>query len=393
MNNKQSVHWVGAGLSSGPGIVDLANTFSRITVWDTNTANAIALREHLKPGGNIEALELDLNCPRSVANFSACLNTGDVVVSMLPASLHVQLAEIAIEQGANLVTSSYLSDEMLSLDVAAREKNVSVVNEVGLDPGIDHLFAHLLVEAANRDGCLGKGYEIDFVSYCGGVPVEPTDFTYKFSWTPLGVLAALKNEARMIKDGRTSIVAKAWEAVTNLNVNGETFEVYPNRNSLPYVKEYGLEGEKNLNLFVRGTLRLEGWKSAWKDVLKQVDTSETAALKPLSDKLWQDHRYGAREKDRVVLYVAMTVRHEGCDIWSGAMSLDETGCGWRSAMASTVSLTVAQAVRAVMAGRMPRGVHAGVSDTEEASRWLAGLEQKGLTIKKEIPAGSGRKAS
>mgnify|MGYP003657357720 CR=1 FL=1 len=393
MNDKQSVHWVGAGLSSGPGIVDLANTFRRISVWDTNTDNAVALRQHLKPGGNIEAQQLDLNCTRSVANFAAHLNAGDVVVSMLPAALHVRLAEIAIGQGANLVTSSYLSDEMLALDDAARERNVSVINEVGLDPGIDHLFAHLLVDAANREGCLDKGYEIDFVSYCGGVPVEPTDFTYKFSWTPLGVLAALKNEARMIEGGETRIVAKAWEAVTNLKVKGETFEVYPNRNSLPYVKEYGLENEKNLNLFVRGTLRLAGWKSAWKDVLKQVETSATPDLKALSDKLWQDHRYGAHEKDRVVLYVAMAVRHEGRDIWSGAISLDETGCGWRSAMASTVSLTVAQAVRAVMAGRMPKGVSAGVHDIEEASRWLAGLEQKGLTIRKDIPSGAGRKAS
>lgn len=368
-----NIHWVGAGLSSGPGITDLATEYGEINVWDLTTGQAEALSEHLPPDARIIARTLDLNDGISVTHFCKNLQKGDVVISMLPAFLHVKMAELALSSGAHLVTSSYLSDDMNALGDTALEKGLCLVNEVGLDPGIDHLFAHILVDEARKAGVMGKGAEIDFVSHCGGVPVEQTDFTYKFSWTPLGVLTALQNEARLIENGKQRRVPKAWEAVSELSIKEEVFEVYPNRDSLPYVEEYGFGDESNLKTFVRGTLRLSGWKVVWKEIFDLVEKGEN--LKSLSDELWQKYRYDEDEQDRVILYVALKTPD-----WQASLSLDEVGSGWRSAMASCVSLNVAQAVRAVVEGRIKPGVHACISDATEARRWLKGLEKNGLVI-------------
>ncbi len=380
-----AIHWIGAGLSSGPGIVALANKWRRVTVWDMSSERADSLRQHLQPPAEIFVRRLDLNDETSRAAFCAALKPGDIIVSMLPASFHVQVARLALAENCHMVTSSYLSDEMTALDDEARQKGLSVVNEVGLDPGIDHLLTHILVDAARRAGILGQGHTLDFISYCGGVPVEKTPFTYKFSWTPLGVLTALKNPALMIRDGRQHAVERAWNEVDRLAIEGEEFEVYPNRNSLPYIAEYGLDGESGLRTFVRGTLRLSGWKDAWKDIFSTIEKADMAELKSLSDRLWREHPYAAGEKDRVVLHVALTATDkttgDAAPKWHGALSLDQTGSGWRSAMARCVSLTVAEAVGALRQGRLKTGVQTAPHDIAEAKSWLRGLKRNGIEIK------------
>ena len=384
MSNDKHIHWIGAGLASGPGLVALASELDGVTVWDISSDRAAMLQRHVPAPRSLGYGHLDLGDDASVAAFKAMLNPGDVVVSMLPAALHVKVANIALETGTHLVTSSYVDDAMASLDAAAKAKGVVFVNEVGLDPGIDHLFAHILVDAARKAGVLGKGYRIDFVSHCGGIPAEKGGFNYKFSWTPFGVLKALTNPARCIESGKEKVTEKVWHAVSELEVAGESFEVYPNRNSLPYISEYGLDGEDKLETFVRGTLRLGGWKDAWDDIFTQVENGDAASLKALSEKLWQEHRYGDDEKDRVVLYVALKARNENNeDVWSASLALDEVGSGWQTAMARTVSLTVAQAIKAVRRGVFEPGVHAALTDAAEAKRWLRGLKNANVTIRAE----------
>ncbi|TNE62420.1 MAG: saccharopine dehydrogenase [Alphaproteobacteria bacterium] len=378
----QHIHWIGAGLASGPGIVSLAANGLPLTVWDMSDARAKMLQAQV-PGGKSFGIEtLDLSDDTSVAAFKAHLKAGDIVVSMLPAALHVTVAEIALEAGTHLVTSSYVDGAMQALDGAAKSKGLCFVNEVGLDPGIDHLFAHVLVNAAREAGVLGRGYGIEFVSHCGGIPAAKTDFTYKFSWTPLGVLKALTNPARRIENGAETVTERVWNAVSELEIAGETFEVYPNRNSLPYIEEYGLEGEKNLQTFVRGTIRQGGWKAAWKDIFSKVESSDAASLKALSEQLWQDYRYEDGEKDRVVLYVALSAKDgDGMPVWLGSIALDEVGSGWQTAMARTVSLTVAEAIKAVMRGTFEPGVHAALTDPVEAKKWLRGLKDAGISMR------------
>jgi len=382
MTNSSHIHWIGAGLASGPGLVALASELGTVTVWDMTDARAKMLASHVTGGNTLGIGTLNLGDDASVAAFKDQINAGDIVVSMLPATLHATVAEIALEVGANLVTSSYVDDAMRAFDAAAKDKGLAFVNEVGLDPGIDHLFAHILVDAARGADVLGKGHTVEFVSHCGGIPAEKTDFTYKFSWTPFGVLKALKNQARSIEGGAEKVTEKAWEAVSELDIAGETFEVYPNRNSLPYVEEYGLAGETGLETFVRGTLRQAGWKQAWADIFTKVETADMDSLKAMSEKLWQDYSYADGEEDRVVLYVALTVKDEtGKAVWSAALALDEVGSGWQTAMARTVSLTVAQAIKAVSRGVFAPGVHAGLIDPTEAKKWLRGLMDAGISIR------------
>ena len=383
MTNSTAVHWVGAGLASGPGIVSLAQAGVALTVWDQARDRAEMLLKELDGDATFNISMLDIADATSLEAFKAMIEPGDIIVSMLPAALHLQLAEAAIATSAHLVTSSYVSPEMSDLHKRSEAAGVALVNEVGLDPGIDHLFAHLLVDAAESAGMMGQGHDIEFVSYCGGVPAVKTDFTYKFAWTPFGVLTALKNEARFLDDGAEQTVKKAWESVSTLDIFGETFEVYANRDSVPYVEEYGFGRETGLKKFVRGTLRLAGWKEAWKDIFHKVDTANIDELKALSTKLWQDHPYADDEEDRVVLYVAMKATNKAGDVWHASVSLDERGTNWNTAMARTVSLTVSQAVIALMKSTIEPGVHAAITSAAQCRAWVAGLQENGISVKAE----------
>ena len=211
--------------------------------------------------------------------------------------------------------------------------------------------------------------------------MEETPFTYKFSWTPLGVLSALTNPAQFIKNGKETETPTAWEAVSEFSIHNEVFEAYANRNSLPFIAEYGLDSESNLRTFVRGTLRKAGWKHAWKDIFSALVNISSDDLGLLSDKLWKEHQYNKGEQDRVLLYVALTSTSVSGETWKGSLTLDEKGNGWQSAMASTVSYTVAQAVNALMEGRLSPGVQAAPDDVVEAKLWLRGLAGNGIKIK------------
>ncbi len=210
------IHWIGAGLVSGPGIVSLANQWGQITVWDMALERIKMLRAHVAQGAELTIRHLNLNEAESRKTFLGALKPGDIIVSMLPADFHVQVAKLALEKKCHMVTSSYLSPDMTALNDAAMAKGISLVNEAGLDPGIDHLLAHIIMDEAQKAGLLNKGHIIDFISYCGGIPAEKNPFTYKFSWTPLGVLTALTSPSIMIRGGKEHATKKAWEDVTEL---------------------------------------------------------------------------------------------------------------------------------------------------------------------------------
>ncbi|MBT5308211.1 MAG: saccharopine dehydrogenase [Rhodospirillaceae bacterium] len=377
MGSNPRIHWLGAGLSSGPGIAALARRRGNVVLWNRTVKKAQALVETIgsDEGLSVEALDFD--------QLAQNVNAGDVVVSMLPGAFHTQVAKLSLDAGANMVTTSYLTPEMEALDAEAKAKGLVVLNEVGVDPGIDHLFAQILVDEAKRAGKLADGHSVSFESHCGGVPAVANDFRYKFSWAPLGVLTALKNQARSIKNGAEMTTDKAWTGVDEIEVLGETFEVYPNRNSLPYVTEYGLDDVADLQLFVRGTLRLPGWKEAWADIFTAVETGTDDSLKALSEQLWADYAYGPGEEDRVILYVSLSSQDASGETWKASISLDETGTGWQTAMARTVSLTAQVAIGAVLDGRLKPGVQAATHDPLEAKRWLALLADDGIAIHAE----------
>ena len=381
MHSQPAIHWIGAGLASGPGIIALAKKWGLVTVWDMTLDRAEALKPHLPQNARLNVRPLNLDNADSRTEFCETLNPGDVIVSMLPATFHVKMAKIALHEKCHMVTSSYLSDEMRALNSEATAKGLSLVNEVGLDPGIDHLLTHILINSAHNAGVLGQGHTIDFISYCGGIPAAQTPFNYKFSWTPLGVLTALSNPAIIIKNGQKHTVAKAWDEVTDLSLNGEKFEVYANRNSLPYIAEYGLDKETNLRNFIRGTLRQSGWQKTWAPIFTILGKASPEDIRSLSKKLWKDHQYDKGEKDRVVLHVALTATSQKEKKWTASLSLDIVGTGWQSAMATAVSLTVAEAANALMNSRLSPGVQSAPHNITEVHEWLKGLKQNGLNIK------------
>jgi saccharopine dehydrogenase (NADP+, L-glutamate forming)/spermidine synthase len=166
-----------------------------------------------------------------------------------------------------MVTTSYVSDVMQKLDGEAKNAGILILNEVGLDPGIDHMEAMRIIhEVEEKDGEIQS-----FTSYCGGLPAPEANtnpFGYKFSWSPIGVLLAGKNSAQYLKDGQQVLIPaedlfKGY-AIISIEGLGE-FEAYPNRNSLPYIQLYGIQSTETM---LRGTLRNKGWCPTMK---KMVD--------------------------------------------------------------------------------------------------------------------------
>ena len=185
----QHIHWIGTGLSSIPGIRRLAQTYDYLTIWNRTVEKAKQSINHVNKQ-NVVAKQFDIN------SLSKTLKAGDIVVSQLPANQHINIAKLCLEKKCHFATSSYISPDMRNLDSDAKKNNLVFINEVGLDPGIDHFFSHLLVKKL-KDMNLSD-LDVTYHSYCGGFPAIPNDFRYKFSWSPVGVIKALNNDAKFI---------------------------------------------------------------------------------------------------------------------------------------------------------------------------------------------------
>ena len=182
----------------------------------------------------------------------------DLVISMVPYAFHPKVAELCIAHKKQMVTTSYVSDTMKKLDADARKAGIIILNEVGLDPGIDHMEAMRVIHEIHDKG----GKLVGFISFCGGLPAPEANtnpFGYKFSWSPTGVLLAGKNSAQYLQDGEEVVIPseKLFESYSLRTIEGlGVFEGYPNRNSLPYIELYGVPETKTM---LRGTLRNVGW--------------------------------------------------------------------------------------------------------------------------------------
>jgi len=363
-----TIHWCGTGLSAIPGLRRLLQARHDVAVWNRTIDKAQEAVGDLTK--NIQAFDID--------TLTAQVTAKDVIVSMLPGDWHVPLAELAIAKGAHFVSSSYIAPEMRALNDKARAAGVALVNEVGLDPGIDHLMAHALVDEYKASAAYDASNDISFISYCGGVPKIANDFRYKFSWSPLGVLKALRSPSRSIRDHAPLDVARPWDAISSYTAplpTPETFEVYPNRDSLPFMEQYEFGTDWSVKEFVRGTLRLNGWTAAWDGVFKEVETLSgpegDARLKDMSDQFWQDHAYDEGEPDRVVLCVDLKAEKDGTRVWHKSYVMDAWGDDNGTAMARLVSIPVSLAIEATMNGQINAGVHAAPSDAKLVANWMS----------------------
>lgn len=362
-----NIHWVGTGLSAVPGLRRLIDAGYQVVVW-----NRTVERAQEAVGGITNDIRAF-----SMYALATVLEPKDVVVSMLPGDWHVPLAELCLEKGANFVSSSYIAPEMRALDDRAKEAGLALVNEVGLDPGIDHSMAHWLVADYRASAAYDPANSLSFVSYCGGIPKTPNAFRYKFSWAPVGVLKALRSPSRSIANFEELNVARPWDAISTFDAplpEPESFEVYPNRDSIPFMEDYNFDADWKVKQFVRGTLRLNGWAEAWKHVFAEVETLKgsegDARLQEMSDQFLAENSYEEGEPDRVVLFVSLKAENEQGVAYHKTYALDAHGDAEFTAMAKLVSIPVSLAVEAVMNGEISSGVSAAPSDPALVKRWM-----------------------
>ncbi len=265
---------LGAGLVAKPLVQYLLDQPDvRVVNADRTKSKAVdTIAGH--PDGDARQLLTD-----DEAKMARLIQHADVVVSLLPYIYHVKVATLCIEHATHMVTSSYVSDEMRELDDDAKAAGIMVLNELGVDPGIDHMSAMRIIDHVHAEG----GTVRSFKSYCGGLPApEANDnpWGYKFSWSPRGVVLAAKNSAKYLMEGAVVEIASGELFQTHwpLEVEGVgTLEAYPNRDSLPYMDLYRIPETETM---YRGTLRYPGWCTLWQTLteLGYLDETEYAAL-------------------------------------------------------------------------------------------------------------------
>lgn len=201
------------------------------------------------------------------------IQQADIVISMLPAHLHIEVAKDCIFYKKSMITASYISEEMKSLDSQAKENQIVLMNEIGLDPGIDHMSAMKIMDEIKSIG----GKIILFESFCGGLVAPESDtnlWNYKFTWNPRNVvLAGQGGAAKFIQEGTYKYIPyhKLFRRTEFLEVEGfGRFEAYANRDSLKYREIYGLQ---NTETCYRGTIRRVGFSKAW-DVFVQLGMTD-----------------------------------------------------------------------------------------------------------------------
>ncbi len=238
----------GAGLVVKPMVDYLCDHGFEVTIASRTLSKAEKLAA---PHKNADAAQFLTDDEVALEDF---VKKSDLVVSLLPANYHVMVAKKCIELKKNMVTTSYISPEMRKLDQAAKDAGVIVLNEIGVDPGIDHMSAMRIFHKVQNEG----GKIVSFMSYCGGLPAPEANtnpWGYKFSWAPKGVLKAASNGARFLKDGKINEIPgkDLFKTYWLVDVEGVgTLEAYPNRDSMGYIDLYDL---KHLKTMYRGTFR------------------------------------------------------------------------------------------------------------------------------------------
>lgn len=208
----------------------------------------------------------------------------DLVISMLPARFHMEVANDCIEFGKHLVTASYVSDQMQLLNPKAKAKGLVFMNEIGLDPGIDHMSAMQVIDRIRDKG----GNMLLFESFTGGLIAPESDnnlWNYKFTWNPRNVvLAGQGGAAEFLQEGKYKYIPyhRLFRRTEFIEVDGYgKFEVYANRNSLKYQSVYGLEDVLTL---YRGTIRRVGFSKAW-NMFVQLGMTDDSYIIPDSENL------------------------------------------------------------------------------------------------------------
>uniref|UniRef100_A0A6G1SHE1 Alpha-aminoadipic semialdehyde synthase, mitochondrial n=1 Tax=Aceria tosichella TaxID=561515 RepID=A0A6G1SHE1_9ACAR len=267
-SNTKEVLVLGAGYVSGPLIEYLCRDPKvLVTVVSSLEQEVDRNKQYATKHNNLKTLIMDVT--RKHDTLLKIVEQSDLVVSLLPYSLHPMIAKMCISGKTNMITASYLSKELKDLDQAARDAGITVLNEVGLDPGIDHLLAKQVIdEVAASDGKITK-----FVSYCCGLPTPEfadNPLGYKFGWNPVGAFAITMNGARW-KENNQVLRAEPGQLMDYARdvegfLRGFSLEAFPNRDSIEYQDLYNLPDAKTI---IRGSMRYRGFSETIR-ALKQM---------------------------------------------------------------------------------------------------------------------------
>jgi len=272
---------LGAGLSASSLIRYLLER-SEENQWHLRIVDMDLEMVKRKIGGNTHATALNFNALDRAERLPE-IEKADLVISMLPARFHVEVAKDCIEKGKHLITPSYISPEMKALDRQAREAGVLIMNEIGVDPGIDHMSAMKIIDEVKAKG----GHITSFKSFCGGLIAPESDnnpWNYKFTWNPRNVvLAGQGGAASFIRNGEYKYIPyhRLFNRLDHHSIPGYgDFVGYANRDSLSYRSTYGLE---DIPTIFRGTLRRPGYCEAWNVFIELGMTDDTYPMVGTTD--------------------------------------------------------------------------------------------------------------
>ena len=277
---------IGAGKSSSALIKYLLDTSDKenlfLTIGDISTENAHKLINNHQ---NAIAIVLDVFDKKQREEQ---IQKADLVISMLPARFHLDVAKDCIAFNKHMVTASYISDEMKALDAAAKKKGLVFMNEIGLDPGIDHMSAMQVIDKIKDAG----GKMLLFESFCGGIVAPESDnnlWNYKFTWNPRNVVLAGQGGAAMfIQEGTYKYIPyhKLFRRSEFLEVKGSgKFEAIANRDSLKYRSVYGLD---DIPTMYRGTIRKIGFSRAWNIFVQLGMTDDSYTIEESENMSYRD---------------------------------------------------------------------------------------------------------
>ncbi|MGO3181662.1 MAG: saccharopine dehydrogenase family protein [Aequorivita sp.] len=277
---------IGAGRSATSLIRYLLNKSEDeklfITIGDISIESAQKL---IQGHPNTKGIKLDVF---NDAERKEAVKNSDLVISMLPARFHIEVAKECIELGKHMVTASYVSDEMQALDDQAKAKGLVMMNEIGLDPGVDHMSAMQIIDRIRDEG----GKMLLFESFCGGLIAPESDnnlWNYKFTWNPRNVvLAGQGGAAEFIQEGNFKYIPyhRLFRRTEFINIEGYgKFEVLANRNSLQYQSVYGLD---DILTLYRGTIRRVGFSKAWNMFVQLGMTDDTYTIPDSENLTYRD---------------------------------------------------------------------------------------------------------
>lgn len=315
----KSVLLLGAGFVTRPTAEILGKSGVKVVVACRTIEKAQALAKGIP---NAVAISLDVNDAEAL---DAEVAKVDVVISLIPYTYHATVIKSAIRKKKDVVTTSYVSPAMMELDAEAKAAGITVMNEIGVDPGLDHVSAVIAIDNIHKEG----GKITSFKSYCGGLPApEASDnpLGYKFSWSSRGVLLALRNSAKYYEDGKVKEIEGPElmaEAKPYFIYPGYAFVAYPNRDSTPYKERYNIPEAQTI---VRGTLRYQGFpeyiktlvdigflvedekdflkegeQRTWKEATAKIVGSDSDKKDDLVWAISSRHKFSStEEKDRIV---------------------------------------------------------------------------------------------